>query len=185
MQITPGSFHAISQAIPDLAERYPMMCESFLTGLPLKVLGDVEVPSSMVAQDASIVRAANSYTSYKEMWAEALGLDEAKGSVPMVVMEAAMVRLPFSAAMGKQSILRTLVESDVPVETFGAETVKAIISFKWQAFARRQVHDPLLGSHPRGCSCAPAADLRAHVVLHLCARVRLALRRSTPSRWCT
>ena len=90
------------------------------------------------AQEA-IVRAANSYTSYKEMWAEALDLDKTERGVPMVVMEAAMVRLPFAAASGTDSLLRTIVEADVPVETYGSETLKAIIAFKWQEFARKQV----------------------------------------------
>ncbi len=35
-----------------------------------------------------------------------------------------MVRLPFAAASGKDSVLHTLVESDVPVQTFGCETIK-------------------------------------------------------------
>lgn len=58
----------------------------------------------------------------------------------MIVMEAAMVVLPFSADQGKGSVLHTLVESAVPVETFGSETVKAIIDYKWRRFARRQIY---------------------------------------------
>lgn len=58
----------------------------------------------------------------------------------MVVMEAVMVRLPFAAGRGKGSLLHTLVESDVPVETFGSSTVRAIIDYKWRRFAKRQIY---------------------------------------------
>lgn len=58
----------------------------------------------------------------------------------MVVMEAVMVRLPFCASIGHGSVLDTLVESNVPVKTFGSETVKAIITYKWRKFAQRQIY---------------------------------------------
>lgn len=58
----------------------------------------------------------------------------------MVVMEAVMVRLPFPAAIGNDSLLHTLGESRVPVRTFGSETVNAIITYKWRKFAQRQIY---------------------------------------------
>lgn len=33
-----------------VAEKYPTMCASFLKGLPLRVLGEMEVPTRVVAQ---------------------------------------------------------------------------------------------------------------------------------------
>ncbi len=53
----------------------PAVCEGFLTGLPLMVLGDIEIPSG-VASQGIIVEAANSYTSYKELWVSSLKLKE-------------------------------------------------------------------------------------------------------------
>lgn len=60
-----------------MAEKYPTMCESFLTGLPLRTLGEMEIPSSIAVQ-GTIVKAANSYTSYKELWHDALKLNEVR-----------------------------------------------------------------------------------------------------------
>ena len=57
----------------------------------------------------------------------------------MVVMEASMVRLPYAANLGKGSMLHTLVESSVPVQAYGSETVKAIIHYKWQKFAKWKI----------------------------------------------
>ncbi len=102
-------------------------------------------------QDA-IVRAANSYTSYKEMWADELHLDQTEQGSPMVVMEAAMVRLPFAVSRGHDSLLRTIVEADVAVEIFGSETLKAIIAYKWQEFAKRQVRVILSHSEEHACT---------------------------------
>lgn len=47
---------------------------------------------------------------------------------PMALMEACMVRLPFAASSGKSSVLHTLVESSVPVQTFGSDTVKVRVA---------------------------------------------------------
>eukprot|EP00798_Chlamydomonas_sp_ICE-L_P021486 gene21486-28462_t len=123
----------VTNAISDVAEHYPEMCYQFFRGLPLVVLGDMEIPSTIAAQ-GTIVCAANSYTSYKEMWQKSLKLDSAEAG-PMVMMEASMVRLPYAASLGKGSILHTLMESDVPVQTFGSDTVKAVINYKWKNFA--------------------------------------------------
>ncbi|GFH18362.1 uncharacterized protein HaLaN_15156, partial [Haematococcus lacustris] len=138
-KVTPGSYHAITRALPEVAEKYPTMCESFLTELPLCVLGEMEIPSALAGKGV-IVEAANSYTSYKEVWQQALSLEKAAAGGAMIVMEAAMVRLPYAATVGAQSILSTLVESTVPVETFGSATVKAIIDYKWKRFARRRIY---------------------------------------------
>ncbi|GFH27316.1 WD_REPEATS_REGION domain-containing protein, partial [Haematococcus lacustris] len=74
-KVTPGSYHAITRALPEVAEKYPTMCEAFLTGLPLLVLGEMEIPSTLAGQGV-IVEAAASYTSYKEVWQQALALDK-------------------------------------------------------------------------------------------------------------
>lgn len=58
----------------------------------------------------------------------------------MALMEACMVPLPFAAASGKTSVLHTLVESSVPVQTYGSDTVKAIVDYKWRNFAQRRVY---------------------------------------------
>ncbi|GFH15518.1 uncharacterized protein HaLaN_11758 [Haematococcus lacustris] len=99
----------------------------------------MEIPSALAGKGV-IVEAANSYTSYKEVWQQALSLEKAAAGGAMIVMEAAMVRLPYAATVGAQSILSTLVESTVPVETFGSATVKAIIDYKWKRFARRRIY---------------------------------------------
>ncbi|GFR49848.1 hypothetical protein Agub_g11948 [Astrephomene gubernaculifera] len=137
-KVTPGSYHAITAAIPAVAQQYPTMCQVFLSGLPLRPLGEMEVPSSVAAR-GMIVTSAPSYTSYKEMWMNELQLQGAtKG--PMALMEACMVRLPFAANSGKTSVLHTLVESSVPVQTFGSDTVKAIVDYKWRNFAQRRIY---------------------------------------------
>eukprot|EP00798_Chlamydomonas_sp_ICE-L_P023436 gene23436-30721_t len=94
---------------------------------------------AIVLEKGVIVEACNSYASYKEMWQKALQLDRVpKG--PMVMMRASMVRLPYSASLGKDSLLETLVSNaQVPVMTFGSNTVKAIINYKWDRFAKRQI----------------------------------------------
>lgn len=50
--------------------------------------------------------------------------DEHRG--PMVVMEAMMVRLPFAASMGNDSVLNKLVNSSVGVHTYASATVQVI-----------------------------------------------------------
>ncbi|KAG2499706.1 hypothetical protein HYH03_002641 [Edaphochlamys debaryana] len=137
-KVTPGSYHAITSAIPAVANQYPTMCQSFLTGLPLRPLGEMEVPAHVAAR-GMIVTSAPSYTSYKEMWMGELQL-HGTNKGPMALMEACMVRLPFAAASGKSSVLHTLVESSVPVQTFGSDTVKAIVDYKWRNFAQRRIY---------------------------------------------
>ena len=46
---------------------------------------------------------------------------------PKALMTASMVRLPLLATAGSDSFLYKLVESNVPLATFGSETVKAIM----------------------------------------------------------
>ena len=116
-----------------------------------------------------IVKAATSYTSYKELWQDALKLENVsshsmvsnlEGAMvkkigpliifsppilqvepgPMVVMQAAMVQLPFAASIGESSLLLRLVESDVAVNAYGCETLNAVITFKWRKFAMREIY---------------------------------------------
>eukprot|EP00201_Polytomella_parva_P015433 CAMPEP_0175051112 /NCGR_PEP_ID=MMETSP0052_2-20121109/7617_1 /TAXON_ID=51329 ORGANISM="Polytomella parva, Strain SAG 63-3" /NCGR_SAMPLE_ID=MMETSP0052_2 /ASSEMBLY_ACC=CAM_ASM_000194 /LENGTH=541 /DNA_ID=CAMNT_0016315357 /DNA_START=84 /DNA_END=1705 /DNA_ORIENTATION=- len=143
-KVTPGSYRAITEAIPDVAEQYPTMCEAFLTGLPLKPLGEMEIPAS-IASRGMIVTSSPSYTSYKEMWHNELNLDNPEvNKGPKILMEASMVQLPFAVASGKDSLLHTMVESAVPVQAFGSDTVKAIIDFKWNRFARIKIYSKFL-----------------------------------------
>jgi hypothetical protein len=58
----------------------------------------------------------------------------------MVVMQAAMVQLPFAALIGQNSLLQRLVESDVAVNAYGCETLNAVITFKWRKFAMREIY---------------------------------------------
>ena len=58
----------------------------------------------------------------------------------MVVMQAAMVQLPFAAAVGEDSLLLRLVESDVAVNAYGCETLNAVIMYKWRQFAMRDIY---------------------------------------------
>ncbi|MEW5305080.1 MAG: hypothetical protein WDW36_007644 [Sanguina aurantia] len=124
-KVTRGSYRSITHAITAVSQTYPSMCEAFLTGLPLTRLGEMEVPSKIGS--TMVVRSANSYTSYKEMWTEQLRLGEG-GKGPMVIMEAYMVLLP----------------RGVSVSTYGTPTIKAIIDFKWDQFARAQIYTKTL-----------------------------------------
>lgn len=58
----------------------------------------------------------------------------------MVVMQAAMVQLPFAASLGEDSLLLRLVESAVAVNAYGSETLSAVITFKWRKFAMREIY---------------------------------------------
>ena len=49
-QVTPGSYSAVTVALPEVADQYPTMCEAFLTKLPLRVLGEIEIPSKIASQ---------------------------------------------------------------------------------------------------------------------------------------
>ncbi|KAG1679114.1 hypothetical protein FOA52_000469 [Chlamydomonas sp. UWO 241] len=140
-KVTPGSYHCVTRVLADVAEQYPTMCEAFLSGLPLRVLGEMEVPSRIATQ-GTLVHAATSYTSYKELWQMKLKLDApvADGEkCPMVVMEAVMVQLPFPAEIGSDGLLHKLGESNLPVKTFGSATVQAIILWKWRKFSQRAI----------------------------------------------
>ena len=64
--MTSGSYHCVTKALSDVAEQYPELCEAFLSGLSLRSLGEIEIPSQIAAQ-GTIVKAATSYTSYKEV----------------------------------------------------------------------------------------------------------------------
>eukprot|EP00798_Chlamydomonas_sp_ICE-L_P018926 gene18926-25491_t len=51
-----------------------------------------------------------------------------------------MVKLPYAARIGKDSILETLIgNTQINVKTFGSETLKAIINYKWDRFAKKQI----------------------------------------------
>lgn len=46
---------------------------------------------------------------------------------PKSLMIASMVKLPFVSRVGHGSLLHSLVESDVPLHTYGCQSVKAIM----------------------------------------------------------
>eukprot|EP00798_Chlamydomonas_sp_ICE-L_P018883 gene18883-25441_t len=141
-KVTSGSYAAVTASIPEIALRYPDLCHRFLTGLPLLDLGEMEIPSSIASQ-GTIVRGSTSYTSYKEMWHEALELDTVpKGA--MVVMQASMIPLPYATDLGNGTFLQKLLESDVPVQTYSSDTVRAIIDYKWKKFAKRKIYTKAL-----------------------------------------
>ena len=50
LQVTPGSYSAVTAALPEVADQYPTMCEAFLTKLPLRILGEIEIPSKVAAK---------------------------------------------------------------------------------------------------------------------------------------
>jgi hypothetical protein len=54
-------------------------------------------------------------------------------------VKASMVKLPFAAAVGRDSLLQTLVESDVPVQAFGTPSIRAVIRYKWQQYAQAKL----------------------------------------------
>ncbi len=84
-QVTPGSYSAVTFALPEVADLYPSMCEAFLTKLPLRVLGEIEIPS-FIAKQGIVVKAATSYTSYKELWEEALELHDVSAPIPFLLL---------------------------------------------------------------------------------------------------
>ena len=47
-----------------------------------------------------------------------------------------MIKLPFACALGKDSLLHTLVESDVPHQAYDTETVRAVIKHKWRLYGQ-------------------------------------------------
>ena len=62
----------------------------------------------------------------------------------MVVMQATMVRLPFTANTGDNSLLMRLVKSGVSFNAYGCDTLDAIITFKWQTFAMRAIYRKMI-----------------------------------------
>jgi hypothetical protein len=45
-----------------------------------------------------------------------------------------MVKLPFACSLGKESLLQTLVASNVPVQAYGTPTVSTVIKHKWHLY---------------------------------------------------
>mmetsp|Transcript_14469 Transcript_14469/g.31389 ORF Transcript_14469/g.31389 Transcript_14469/m.31389 type:complete len:1906 (-) Transcript_14469:1211-6928(-) len=133
-----GSYHAVTDMMPSLAVRYPYMCYQFLASLQLQKLGDLEVPVAvMQGLDKSVIRTAPIFTNVKNLWQSFLQLHEVKhGPQPYAHVKASMVRLPFACSIGKESLLQTLVESNVPVQAYGTPTVRAVIKHKWRLYGR-------------------------------------------------
>ncbi|KAG2498331.1 hypothetical protein HYH03_003591 [Edaphochlamys debaryana] len=140
-KVSWGSYHAITDMIPSLALRYPIMCYHFLAALDLRHLGDLEVPVAVLkGLDRSVIRTAPIFTNVKNLWQGHLKLHEVKfGPQPYAHVKASMVRLPYACAIGRDSLLQTLVESDVPVKVYGTPTLRAIIKHKWRLYARRKL----------------------------------------------
>ena len=62
----------------------------------------------------------------------------------MTVMRASMVRLPFAAGTGDNSLLLRLVDSNISFNAYGCETLNAIIDYKWQRFAKRSIYTKMI-----------------------------------------
>jgi len=140
-KVSWGSFHAITDMMPSLAVRYPFMCYRFLADLDLMPLGDLEVPVAvMMAQDASVIRTAPIFTNIKNLWKSHLQLHQVRhGPQPYAHVKANMVRLPYACSIGPDSLLHSLVESDVPVQAFGSPTIQAVVRHKWRLYARTRL----------------------------------------------
>ncbi|PNW77392.1 hypothetical protein CHLRE_10g434600v5 [Chlamydomonas reinhardtii] len=140
-KVSWGSYHAITDMMPSLALRYPIMCYHFLAALNLRHLGDLEVPVAVLkGLDRSVIRTAPIFTNVKNLWQGHLKLHEVKfGPQPYAHVKASMVRLPYACSIGRDSLLQTLVESDVPVKVYGTPTLRAIIKHKWRLYARRKL----------------------------------------------
>jgi hypothetical protein len=54
-QVSWGSYHAITDMIPSLAIRYPIMCYHFLAALDLRNLGDLEVPVAVLKVSSQLL----------------------------------------------------------------------------------------------------------------------------------
>ncbi len=136
-----GSYHAITDMMPSLAVRYPYMCYQFLAQLDLAALGDLEVPVAVMrGLDKSVIRTAPIFTNVRNLWQSHLKLHEVRqGPQPYAHVKASMVRLPFACTVGKESLLQTLVESDVPVQAYGTPSVRAVIRHKWRLYARSKL----------------------------------------------
>lgn len=136
-KVSWGSYHAITDMVPELAVRYPYMCYGFLAHLKLQKIGELEVPVEVMTDvDQSIIRTAPFFTNVRELWKSHLKLHQIKNiaTQPYAHVEASMVRLPFACAVGKESLLHTLVTSNVPVQAFGTPTVRAVIKHKWRLY---------------------------------------------------
>ena len=118
--------------MPALAVRYPFMCFQFLAALDLRPLGDLEVPVAvMKGLDRSVIRTAPIFTNVKSLWQSHLKLHEVKyGPQPYAHVKASMVR---------DSLLQTLVESDVPAQAYGTPTLRAVIKHKWRLYGRSRL----------------------------------------------
>ncbi len=141
-KVSWGSYHAVTDMIPSLAVRYPYMCYGFLAGLSLQKVGDLEVPVQVIdAMQNSVIRTAPFFTNVKALWNSHLRLHEAKDNANEAYahVDAMMARLPFACAIGKESLLQTLVESNVPVKAYGTPTVRAVIAHKWRLYGRTRL----------------------------------------------
>ena len=66
---------------------------------------------------SSVIRTAPFFTNVKALWSSHLKLHEnSDESRAYAHVEATMARLPFACALGKESLLQSLVESNVPVK---------------------------------------------------------------------
>ena len=134
-----GSYHAITDMIPSLAIRYPYMCYDFLAHLTNQKVGELEVPVSIMhGLENAIIRTAPFFTNAKALWQSHLRHHEERidGIEAYAHVEATMIKLPFACALGKDSLLHTLIESDVPHEAYNTETVRAVIKHKWRLYGQ-------------------------------------------------
>jgi hypothetical protein len=90
--------------------------------------------------ERSVIRTAPIFTNVRNLWQSHLKLHEVRqGPQAYAHVKASMVRLPFACSIGKESLLQTLVESDVPVQAYGTPTVRAVIRHKWRLYAQSKL----------------------------------------------
>uniref|UniRef100_A0A7S3R5P2 Ion transport domain-containing protein n=1 Tax=Dunaliella tertiolecta TaxID=3047 RepID=A0A7S3R5P2_DUNTE len=134
-KVSFGSFHAITDMMPALSSRYPYMCFRFLAELDLMTLGALEVPVDSLKNSNSLIRTAPIFTNIQDLWAGHLH-QVRPGPQPYTYVQAKMVRLPYACAIGPDSLLQSLVESDVPVQAFSTPSVHSVIRHKWHLYGR-------------------------------------------------
>ncbi|KAG1680624.1 hypothetical protein FOA52_015073 [Chlamydomonas sp. UWO 241] len=141
-KVTQGSYHAITDMMPSLAVRYPYMCYGFLANMSLQKVGELEVPVNVIRGiDQSVIRTAPYFTNVRELWrsySEAQS-ETSAGPQPYAHVEARMVRLPFACALGKESLLQTIVASNVPVQAYSTPSIRAVIRHKWRLYGEARI----------------------------------------------
>ncbi|KAF5832015.1 hypothetical protein DUNSADRAFT_12256 [Dunaliella salina] len=129
----------------DSAERLPTRVKSFsaqVKKMAVKVLAEKR-PLDNIEQmmNNALAMALNSKSSKcVQMVLDATTTHKVRhGPQPYAHVKANMVRLPYACSIGPDSLLHSLVESDVPVQAFGSPTIQAVVRHKWRLYARTRL----------------------------------------------